>query len=59
MAPKEPPLGSEEQVMEAVRESNDAPQGLEKDEKAAKAVKASNDAQFAAEAKERGEEKPS
>jgi hypothetical protein len=26
MAPEQPPLGSDEQAMEAVRESNDAPQ---------------------------------
>jgi len=45
----EPELGSDEQTKEAVRKSNDAPQGLETDEKAAKAVKASNDAQFDAE----------
>lgn len=42
-------LGSDEQTKEAVRVSNEAPQGLETDEKAAKAVKGSNDAQFEAE----------
>jgi len=49
MTDEDPPLGSDEQAKEAVRESNDAPQGLETDEKAWASVKASNDAQFDAE----------
>jgi hypothetical protein len=49
MTRPEPPLGSPEQTLEAVAESNSKPTGLEKDEKAAAAVKASNDAQFEAE----------
>lgn len=42
----EPEKGSDAQTKEAVRKSNDAPQGLETDEKAAKAVKHSNDETF-------------
>ena len=41
-----PSLGSDEQILDAVEESNDKPTGLEKDEKAAAAVKQSNDRQF-------------
>ena len=40
------PLGSDDQTMAAVEESNSKPTGLEKDEKAAAAVKRSNDRQF-------------
>lgn len=53
MAEDKAPLGSDEQVMEAVRESNEAPQGLEKDEKAAEAVKHSNDQTFETEKEEK------